>query len=361
MEGGHLEAARPAGPVGGVGAPPGRGGTQAECTGYGGQGDPPTHRPSSHSGSTLGPHTGSLSPEAPVPVQATEAKQRCVTSGGMAPSGQRARPRGKPCQPMASSPWKDRSRMEARQARSRRGLEREAEEDGAWRGPGPRGLQGHGPELKRNSLQLEGRGGRRRPSLGWSPQALQEPREEEASRECQTARERRQAGGGMGSRHDSGRRGQALQGGMTNVHVQQTGPLKQCQEAGWKLDFGGLRGERGGKTDKAIRPCFFRVWRSVEEKKRSCCKMVDTEACPLLLEQRIQAEEAAGEGCRRDSSAGWGGKGSGAGREGGAPAAGSGRVATRKAPDVGPTPGLLTRNPSPPCWPQKDYSEDPVK
>lgn len=187
-----------------VGAPPGRGGTQAECTGCGGQGDPPTHRASSHGGPTLGPHTGSLSPEAPVPVQATEAKQRCVTSVGMAPSGQRARPRGKPCQPMASSPWKDRSRMEARQAWSRRGLEREAEENGAWRGPGPRGLQGHGPELKRNSLQLEGRGGLRRLSLGWSPKALQEPREEEASRECQTARERRQAGGGMGRRHDSG-------------------------------------------------------------------------------------------------------------------------------------------------------------
>lgn len=149
-----------------------------------------------------------------------------------------------------------------------------------------------------------------------------------------------------------------------NTQVRQTGPLKTMSECGVGTRFWWAEGKKELRKAKQLDRVFFKVWRSMEGKERSCCKMVETEACPLLLEQRTQVEEAAGEGCWPRSHEGWGrkdsvGLGEGGGGEG--EATGSGMLATGKEPAVQPRPGLLTWSPSQSCCPQKDSSEGPVK
>lgn len=176
---------------------------------------------------------------------------------------------------LASSPWgRDVGRCwtETRQARSRKDLEREAEDRKsvhcgqrgkrrrAWR---TWGVQGAAQARNSEGLHCSQRGGHWCLSAGWSPQALREPREEEARLECGNVRE----GGCRGEQLEG-----AWEGGMTlggadpsrredkwddNTQVQQTGPLKTMSGCGVGTRFWWAEGEKGVKKGKTIRPCFF--------------------------------------------------------------------------------------------------------
>lgn len=137
------------------------------------------------------------------------------------------------------------------------------------------------PELRRNSLELEGRSDHWRPTAGWNPGALKPPREEGVRPECPhgwggaTTKGMRR-GRGRRERYGEERRLRPGLGGCPSRRDDQCSSQtdvalgKQGLEGGGRTPCWWAEGGKGVKTGKAIGP-----WEVKGREKRSCLRRAE--------------------------------------------------------------------------------------